>query len=589
MADAELRSSGIYGLFRLDGAPVAAGDPCALGMDVPETPISWLIEGHDQHAPTAVHRHADGGGITLLVGEITGAEDLAALLGLLRGAPKAQIAQAALKRFGSETPAHLLGEWSLLHRAVDGRLTLMVSPARRDRLHFAVVGAKVAVAPDLFRLARIDWIGAGLDEAGLLFALGNGDLRRGRGERTMLARVRQLEPGSSVVIDLTGRVERRTCEVLTPQPSWRGTFADALAESEALLRTIMRERLADNARLGLLLSGGLDSSLLAWLASEERSNGQALQVISSAAPIESGLPDETGFAAQVTDHLGLTCSRVAADWAADIYRPPLAVLSGASGPPLSNRHCLTEAFQIAAKAGGVSLLVNGTYGEMTATARLPATGLVRRLRRGAAKIHHALRGANEGLAQGNQFHVRLAPHLAANLPEPIQAALARPREPLMLVPERSGLLGYLPGAAKSLGHPNEFYPGALRMDFPFRNLRLFRLFAGFPIDMLLKGGDDRPVVRAMLAGRLPDSIRLRRHGMPAEPDHNQRLQRQAIAAHARVAAFRRAEVGDWLDLDWLDAALRRIAAQGVASIEEGNEVQLTAITAEFLNWWRTRT
>lgn len=588
MAETEPRSSGIYGLFCLDGAPVATKDARALGMVPPQASSGWLIEGHDPHAPAAIHRHADARGCTLLVGEVTDTEYLAARLGLARDTPTARIARAALERFGSGTPAELLGEWSLLHRSSEGRLTLMVGPARRDRLHYAVVDARVAVAPDLFRLARVGWIGSEVDEAGLLFGWGNGHVRESRGDRTMLTRVRQLEPGASVAIETNGSIVQSAATILAPQPRWRGTFADALVESEGLLRQIMRERLAGASRPAVLLSGGLDSSLLAWLAAEERGDEQAILSLTSAALAGSGIDDETNFAAMVADHLDIRCAPVSAALDANFFRPPDAILSGASGPLLSNRHCLTEAFQIAAKAGGATLLVNGTYGEMTATARLPVTRLVQRLRAVAAHLYHGLRRTDSNQSAGYPFHVKLAPHRLANLPQPIRAAIEKPLAPIQLMPKRTGLLGYLPGVAKSLAHPNEFYPGALRMNFPYRDMRLYRLFAGFPVAMLLEGGSDRPMVRAMLDGRLPDVIRLRRQGMPAEPDRFQRMQRQVDAARKRIADFRKAEIDDWIDLDWLDVALRRVAANGAGNNNEANEVQLTAIAAEFLCWWRSR-
>lgn len=557
-------------------------------MEPPQAIPRWLIEGHDPHAPAAIHRYANADGVTQLVGEIVATDDLAARLGLSRGAPIAQVAQAALQRFGSDTPVELLGEWSLLHRASTGRLTLMIGAAQRDRLHYAVVGAQVAVAPDLFRLAQIPWIGSEVDEAGLLFRWGNGHVREGVADRTMLARVRQIRPGCSVVIEANGTVTQSTAAILVPQPRWKGAFADALAESEALLRQIMGERLADTEHPAVLLSGGLDSSLLAWLASQQRRDGQTVFALTSAAPADSGLDDESRFAAQVADHLGLRCVPVVPEPAANFFRPPERVLAGASGPLLSNRHCLTEAFQIAAKADGATLMFNGTFGEMTATARLPVTGLVRQLRAFAAQLYHGLRGSDSSPSDAYPFHIRLAPHRFSNLPEQVRAAIERPHPALQLVPQRTGLLGYLPGAAKSLALSNEFYPGAVRMAFPYRDMRLYRLFAGFPVEMLLSGGDDRPMVRAMLDGRLPVTIRLRLRGMPAEPDRFQRMQRQALAAQARLTEFRKAEVDDWIDLNWLDQALLRVAKKGAESNEESNEIQLTALAAEFLCWWRGR-
>lgn len=586
--DVLTRSSGVYGLFCLDGAPVAQADARQLGMTPSQTPVSWILDGHDSHFPTAIHRHSSAEGNIILVGQIAGAEDFAARLGLVRNSPVGLIAAAALARFGAQTPAEMLGEYSLLHRDIDGRLTLMIGPARRDRLHYVIAGARVAVASDLFRLARIDWVGGEVDDAGLLLRWGNRHMRATMGDRTMLTAVRQLSSGDSVVIEGDGRTTKSSAKLFIPQARWRGAYADAIAESEDMLRNIMRERIGGGTRPAMLLSGGLDSSLLAWLAATERSSEQIMFALSSAAPTASGLEDETPFALQVADHIGLDFAKAAAADDADFFRPPDKILSGASGPILSNRHCLTEAFQIAAKAGGANMMVNGTYGEMTATARLPETGIAQRLRMAASQIYHQLRGTQHEWQNVGPFLIRLAPSRLANLPASIRGTATQPSTIKSTISARTGLLGYLPGTESALKIANEFYPGALRMEFPFRDMRLFRLFAGFPVAMLLEGGHDRPVVRSILDGHIPDAIRLRRRGMPAEPDRFYRMQRQASAARLRIAEFRKADIDEWIDLDWLDAALLRVALQGALDNNDTNEVQLTAIAAEFLWWWRTR-
>lgn len=588
MTEPHFRASGLYGLFCLDGAPVSDADARVLGMTPQQTLASWLIDGHDTHAPDAVHRHSDSGGETLLVGKLSGPEDIAARLGLARNAPMAIIAAIALARFGSETPAEILGEYSLLHRATDGRLTLMIGPAMRDQLHYAIIGSRVVVASDLFRLARIQWIGRKTDDAGLLFRWGRAHLRSYMDDRTMITDVFRLGPGASVVIEADGRVAKSIANVFVPQPRWRGKFSDAVAESEEMLRNVMRERIGGKARPAMLLSGGLDSSLLAWLAATERRDDNAIFALSSAAPAGSGLDDETPFAMQVASHIGLECARTVAADDVDFYGPPDKILSGASGPILSNRHCLTEAFQIAAKARGANMIVNGSYGESNVTVRLPVTDVATRLRVAASQLYHGFRGTNGGGPEQYPFHIRLAPHRLAKLPEAIRNAMMQPRTPIPPVPKRTGLLGYLPGAETSLTQPNEFYPGALRMEFPFRDMRLYRLYAGFSVKVLLEGGHDRPVVRSMLQSHIPDAIRLRRHGMPAEPDRFYRMQRQASAARLRIAKFRSAQIDEWIDLDWLDEALLRVATHGATNNNDTNEVQLTAIAAEFLLWWRTR-
>jgi asparagine synthase (glutamine-hydrolysing) len=249
------------------------------------------------------------------------------------------------------------------------------------------------------------------------------------------------------------------------------------------------------------------------------------------------------------------------------------VLAGAEIPLLSNRHCLTNSFQDAARSLGATMLVNGTYGEMSVTVRLPGRPTIRQ-RLGAMRRIVAAKLRSEH----DDFHVALAPHRLAALSQH-RAQSASMAGAIWLGPDKSG---YIPGSEKALAQPNAFYAGALRMDFPFRDLRLLRLYASLPREIVYALGPDRGPARSIGNGLLPEAVLLRQHGMPADPGHHARLQAFAGPARARIAAFRAAGIDDWLDLGWLDRALARVAERGVTDIADANRVQLTALAAEYL-------
>ncbi len=584
MMSQAIRPSGIYGLFNLDGAPVEARDTELLGLPRTTEARSWLVAGHDPRLPFAVSDNESPLGFTVLVGEVEEAGTLAASLGLPNNSSPAALAEAALMRFGGELPSVLIGEWSLLHRASNGTLTLMLSAAKRDRLHYTIRGNRVAVASNLFALAGLDWVNNTVDEAGLLFPMGRAAVRAGRGDSTMLKSVYQLSAGSTAIIQLDGSVTKTTAHTLVEQPRWHGSYADAVVETKALMRHIMRTKLARHSKVASMLSGGLDSSLLTWLCSE---SGTDLLALTSVSPPDSGIADEAHFADSVARTLGIASQHVFPDFDNNIYRPKDAILTGGSGPILSNRHCLTDTFQSAARAAGATLIVDGTYGEMSITARLPKPSPLRQLRTFARHMLSANPFVQRSTVETTPFHVRLAPHRLAKLPEQILAACSDVSVSAVSM-NPNGLFGYMKGSEKALTLQNEFYPGAIRVTHPYRDIRLLRLFAGFPIQMLTENGADRGIGRAMMDGHLPDMIRLRNSGMPASPDHLPRLKRQASAARQRIPLFRKAELDDWLDLDWLDLALESVAARGPTNHSEANEVQLTAIAAEFLLWWRSQ-
>jgi asparagine synthase (glutamine-hydrolysing) len=578
------RKSGIYALLRCGGGPLAVADCNALSLPAPDEPMGWLAAGHDGQSAAAVFEHRERGCHTLVVGEVEQIGELARTLGMAADSPVAAVAAAALARFGGDTPIHLIGEWSLLQRAADGTVTAMLAAARRDPLLYAQRGVRLAFAPDLFRLIKLDWVDGEFDEAGLLCRMGRAAIRERRGNRTMVRGVRELRPCETLTVAPDGALTLQRCNPLTHQQPVAGKYADLVAQTSDLLTTIMTERAARSPRSAVLLSGGLDSSLLSTFAAAVPN--AASMAVCSVAPDGSGLPDEAEFARLVADELGLPFHPDAPAEQLNAYRPSSQVLGGGNGPLLSNRQAQTESFQALGRRIGATMLVNGTYGEMSVTARLPPQSIYLRLRAQAAAVWHQLRPPESADIARYPFHVRIAQHRLAGLSDPIFAGLAESVAAPQWPPQ-DGQFGYIPGIEKALGMANEFYPGALRMDFPFRDLRLLRLYAGFPLKTLLGEGHDRPVVRTLLKGRLPDAIRLRTRGMPASPDHLPRLQRQAEVARLRIAEFRRAELAEWLDLDWLDASLAQVAARGASDVSEANQVQLTAICAEFLLWLRT--
>jgi asparagine synthase (glutamine-hydrolysing) len=300
------------------------------------------------------------------------------------------------------------------------------------------------------------------------------------------------------------------------------------------------------------LSGGLDSSTLSLLGSAERGPGQEILLLSSAAPPESGLVDETGFARIVADCLGLRMERVIPPPTPNIYRPPVRQFEAVNGPLTSPRHYLYDAFFDAALRFGASTIVDGAFGEMTVTAQFPlatlryrAIHLLRLLRDTFRPQQPSEQWPDEG------FHVRLAPHRYLNMPTALTESWLRSNQ-MVEWRQVNEAWGYFPGAVK----------------------------------IMLPSRFDRAPARALLKGRLPDSIRLRPKGMPFSPDYYDRLRAQAPQALDRIPAFRAAGVEEWLDLDWLAQGLIRVHSRGARDVPEAFQIQLTAHVAEFLTWRR---
>jgi len=115
--------------------------------------------------------------------------------------------------------------------------------------------------------------------------------------------IAKLLPGTILTIDSSGATQMRTYwdSARVAEESWnrfRGTEDDAVAEIETLLSDSVRLRLISDVPLGLFLSGGVDSPLIAALMLKEAGS------VSTFTIGFDGMPSEAPFAAAIARHLG---------------------------------------------------------------------------------------------------------------------------------------------------------------------------------------------------------------------------------------------------------------------------------------------
>lgn len=556
-------------LIHLGGAQVDSADAAALGLPVPGT--GPCISLGDNPASGAMK--CDAARCTVVLGYLGDMDRIAGELGVDGKPDSIEVARAALDSWGEGAAARLPGEWVIFDWQAGGA-TLMQSAARWCQIFHVRKGNRLAISSDLFKLSQLSWVGRELDEESFRYVLASGS-RRGR--RTMLPGVNELGSGECIRFSEDGTVSTVSLPFVAISP-WTGSFAEATEEAMHLTRRILGERLARHGDVACLLSGGLDSSLMAMILADCRKSGQRVFCLTSVAPNGSGLADEFIQARSVAERLGLPIVPVAPGSTPGIYAPDPEAFAEANGPTFSVRHYLYRALTEQARTLGVTGLFDGSFGEMTVTGLLPLRSWRWQLR----QIGKNSLGRG-GSPKVPSFRVRLARHRLDLLPADLMAKeTALPEEQTRGRNER---WGYFPGTTKIMRSPATA-AAQLPIEYPFRDQRLLQLFAGFPAHFLERDGYSRAPARAMMAGRIPDAVRLRRDAMPFSPDYMLRLKVEAPAASARLADFRKAGVDDWLDLDWLEASLARFADRGPSSISDAFEVQLTAMTAEFLLWWR---
>lgn len=580
------RIGGLYALIDLSGTPLDRRDLAALGLVAPDG-ARVAAQAIDAISPADAHRLADAARTTLFLGRLDEPEEIADRLGLPRTTPEPVLARAAFDRFGATTPDELLGGWMMLDHRANGAVTLLVGIGGRMPLLYARCGDRLAIAPSIHILSHLEWIGRTLDEDALLLSLTNCRPAEPQAQHTILRGVRRVPRGACVTIPRDGEPQVHIVDPFVAVPRWTGSRADAMAEAEALLRRIVRQHVSRAPAPGLLLSGGLDSSLIAWALAED--GATALPAFCSAVAPGRGVEDETRYAGIVADTLGLSLHRVVPPMDANVYRPSVAALSAVNVPPLSPRDYVYAAFADHAAALGVTELFDGAHGEFTFTGLMAVRFRHQILRATARRVRDAWRNRRD-IAHDpvdTVFEVALAPHRLDH-PAPILVDAVAAQVSERWDRRADEPWGYSFGADRPLRRdPTELRAGALRFARPFHDIRLLRLFARFPSRFMVGEGLTRWPARALMAKRLPDSIVRRRTGMPFSPDYEIRLAEQVPAALARIGAFRASACDELFDLDWLRDGLGRVATGTASSADELFRVQLTAHACEFLTWWRS--
>jgi asparagine synthase (glutamine-hydrolysing) len=117
---------------------------------------------------------------------------------------------------------------------------------------------------------------------------------------TIYEGVSKLEAGTTVVVDASGIRASRYWDLAGEPDAFTGTFTDAVDQLDELLGTAVRLRLRSDVPLGVFLSGGIDSSLVAAIAARQAE----IPITTFSIGFDVAAFDESGFAAQVARQLG---------------------------------------------------------------------------------------------------------------------------------------------------------------------------------------------------------------------------------------------------------------------------------------------
>ena len=535
--------------------------------------------------------------------------------------PDAGFIREAYLRWGGDCPARLVGDFTFAVWDHAGQaLLLACSPFSGRPLFYHSSGGRLAFATMPKALFALPGVPRALDEAYLARYLARQPTPPGD---TFYREIRQLPPGHCLLVR-DGRPELQsfwepdlTRDLRLPRDE------DYLEAFQELFARVVKDHLRSSSPVGIMLSGGLDSSSVAAVAAPLlRAEGKRLSAFTEVPHVgfESRLPigryaDETEFVKALAgrfETIDLTLVRTAEG----------CLLQGAdrcfrhTETPFRNacNRLWYEAILAEAGSRGVRVLLTGGQGNLSISwpGMDPLPGLMRQGRLGAALQEAA--GLRAFLGRG----------VLPLLPPPLQAAVGWARSPSVgcrpparalrqEAAERHGLLGKTrqtpprtllksrqlrrdlmqktTGMSSLLGAGYQAEYGVEVRD-PTCDVRLVEFCLSLPEDQFRRDGVPRRLLRRAMEDRLPPEIL----GNP-----NRGL--QAADWAERTASCRESLAGslseiadcpmarDLLDLDRVGEALADVCASqsrgAPVSIELRNVLEDGLMTGSFIRWFES--
>ena len=583
--------SAIYGVVRMDGGPVDSAAVTSLQRELG-------LEGSDEFACWAGGNAAfgqrctgdfrasgleyfaladpDAGFVFVGAGRVDDREELARELGAASDRhtmADAHLLLAAYKRWRDDAPSRLLGDWSFAawhpreHRLFIARDRLGPTP-----LYYHSEASAFAFAPSQRALLALGVVKPELNELYLAQYLVSWPAYHG--EHTGIEAIKSLRPGHSLTVTPKRLEVRRYWEieaVAEPRLRSRDEYVRGLREH---LDEAVRARLRSPSRVGVTLSGGLDSSSIAVTAAAQLRREAKHLLAFTAHPqvdarryVSERFGDELPLAQRTAAFAG-NVELVAVDGSrlspVGAIRHVLAVL----GYPVhgaANLFWIVDMLQTAHDCG-CSVLLNGQLGNAVISWAGGASSqplayqartvgpvgltrlLLRRVLPDSLRIMHARMKLDPQWYRTTAIHPALAQrlHLAARrLGDPAEY----PGSPLqarigLLHPLRSGL----GSASAALGAHH-----GIEVRDPTSDVRLVSFALSVPDRVFIdpETRTDRWLIREAMRGRLPDEVRLNRRRGRQAADLVPRLRASAEEVDAALDELDRGPAADYVDVSYM--------------------------------------
>ena len=238
-----------------------------------------------------------------------------------RTASDTEVILESYQAWGVDCLSHLNGMFAFcLYDGATRRLFLARDRAGEKPLFYHYTPGRLVFASELKALMADPSFPRVLDLEALDYYLAYGYVP---GDRCILKGVCKLAQGHAMTYDLETDTLRDWQYWELPKPSWQeGESVDTLAdELESLLEDSVRRQLVADVPVGILLSGGIDSSLVTAMAA--RVSSEPVKTFTVSFP-DHDLYDEAPYARLVAKHFGTHHTEVAAGPASVEMLPELA-------------------------------------------------------------------------------------------------------------------------------------------------------------------------------------------------------------------------------------------------------------------------
>jgi asparagine synthase (glutamine-hydrolysing) len=478
---------------------------------------------------------------------------LAAYGRLLSRQTDAAYALAGYLHWGEGVPEHLLGDFAFaIWDPRSRQLLLARDPLGTRPCYYSLWDNRVTFASTLEQMLQDLTLPRDLDEAGLVAYLNRDHSLLGR--QTCYRHIQSL-PGGHRLVAQAGRVQltKYWHWPKQPPPARPATGAD-VEEFQTLFTEAVRCRLHSSKPLGLMLSGGLDSSAIACVAGDLQERTGSIQPRTYSMVFDEYTTcDEREYSGAVASRCGLNHTEVPADdcWALSHFPDWLPVFTDPHFLPYHGTH-----FKVldAARRDGVRVMLMGHGGDhlLTGSARYSADLLLQgRWRTLREQVSTRARLTNRSFPS-----VFLTDALAPLAPEGMKRLLRRrPRSPVLKTwmpadlqspnrPDRrsrgfSGRNAWwyeLRSQWDRFGQdPNQAYLDrtlrlfGMELRQPFLDVRLVNFVLRAPPEAVYRNGTTKMLLRDALRNSLPPLVRDRRHRTGVSP-----LIESGLRQHRRV-------------------------------------------------------